>query len=270
MTQKLQSLSTRKTFQPLEPVADIDVKSFLKNEYENGILSVIALNQKQSANNIRKTTWSHNKKVWQNEKNKIANAMLGSKKTYLDLAVQSEESFVHEVPSAKSMLSHQEMAYAKEVAEYNRALMTGLVQPNLINNFYSIVKNSNDKKVIELWEMVKYMSDIPPRPVGDIIEARATPIVQNAMISRAKKYLEERYRDFMTNVVSGNLQKAMRGGIPGTYPLVKSFVSVRPPSVPRSDLQDGELDGQPVWPLIYYCLRCGDVNAALHVARQAE
>lgn len=145
MTQKLQSLSTRKTFQPLEPVADIDVKSFLKNEYENGILSVIALNQKQSAQNIKRNTWSHNKKVWQTEKNRIANAMLGSKRTYLDLAVHSEESFVQEIPSAKSMLSQQEMAYAKEVSEYNKAIMTGLVQPILINNFFSIVRGFNDK-----------------------------------------------------------------------------------------------------------------------------
>ena len=145
MTEKLQSLSTRKTFQPLEPIADIDVKSFLKNEYENGILSVIALNQKQSAQNIRKTTWSHTKKVWQTEKNKIANAMLESKTAYLDFAVPPEESYAQEIPSAKSMLSNEEMAYAKEVSEYNKIIMTGLVHPNLINNFYSISKGFNDK-----------------------------------------------------------------------------------------------------------------------------
>lgn len=145
MTEKLQSLSTRKTFQPLEPIADIDVKLFLKNEYENGILSVIALNQKQSAQNIRKTTWSHTKRIWQTEKNKIANAMLESKTSYLDFAAPVEESFVQEIPSAKSMLSHEEMVYAKEVAEYNKTIMTGLVYPNLINNFYAVSKSFNDK-----------------------------------------------------------------------------------------------------------------------------
>ena len=35
-------------------------------------------------------------------------------------------------------------------------------------------------------------------------------------------------------------------------------------------LQDGEVDGHPVWALLYYCLRCGDVAAALTVARCAE
>lgn len=109
------------------------------------MLSVIALNQKQSAQNIRKTTWNHAKKAWQTEKNKIANAMLGSKATYLNFAVPVEESYIQEMPVAKSMLNQQEMAYAKEVAEYNKAVMTGLVQTNLINNFYSISQSFNDK-----------------------------------------------------------------------------------------------------------------------------
>lgn len=78
-----------------------------------------------------------------------------------------------------------------------------------------------------------------------------------------------RYRSFMTSVVSGNMQKAMRGGIPGTYPLVRSFVGIRVSSAGLM-LEDGLIDGQPVWPLIYYCLRCGDVKAALYVAQLAE
>lgn len=73
----------------------------------------------------------------------------------------------------------------------------------------------------------------------------------------------------MASVVSGNLQKAKRGGVPGTFPLVRSFVSVRV-SQASIGLEDGLIDGQPVWPLIYYCLRCGDVAAALEVARRAE
>lgn len=48
------------------------------------------------------------------------------------------------------------------------------------------------QKVIDLWEMVKCMANIPPRLVGDILEARTTPVIQNALISQAKKYLEER------------------------------------------------------------------------------
>lgn len=41
LSQKLEALSTRKTFEPLDPIADTDIQSFLKNEKENAILSVI-------------------------------------------------------------------------------------------------------------------------------------------------------------------------------------------------------------------------------------
>lgn len=41
LSQKLEVLSARKTFEPLEPIPDADIQSFLKNEMENAILSVI-------------------------------------------------------------------------------------------------------------------------------------------------------------------------------------------------------------------------------------
>uniref|UniRef100_A0A3B3WFR2 Nuclear pore complex protein Nup93 n=1 Tax=Poecilia mexicana TaxID=48701 RepID=A0A3B3WFR2_9TELE len=33
---------------------------------------------------------------------------------------------------------------------------------------------------------------------------------------------------------------------------------------------DGEVEGQPVWAIIYYCLRCGDLNAAMTVVSRAQ
>lgn len=41
ISQKLEALNARKTFEPLDPIADTDVRSFLKNEKENAILSMI-------------------------------------------------------------------------------------------------------------------------------------------------------------------------------------------------------------------------------------
>jgi hypothetical protein len=41
LSQKLEVLSARKTFEPLEPIPDADIQSFLKNEKENAILSII-------------------------------------------------------------------------------------------------------------------------------------------------------------------------------------------------------------------------------------
>jgi len=41
LSQKLEVLSTRKTFEPLEPVPEADIQSYLKNEVENVQLSLI-------------------------------------------------------------------------------------------------------------------------------------------------------------------------------------------------------------------------------------
>jgi nuclear pore complex protein Nup93 len=41
ITKNLETLSARKTFETLDPVYDTDIHSFLKNEKENAILSII-------------------------------------------------------------------------------------------------------------------------------------------------------------------------------------------------------------------------------------
>lgn len=41
LSQKLDTLSTRKTFEPLEPVPEADIASYLKNEVENVLLSLV-------------------------------------------------------------------------------------------------------------------------------------------------------------------------------------------------------------------------------------
>ena len=41
VSQKLESLSAAKTFEPLEPVRDTDIQGFLKNERENALLAAI-------------------------------------------------------------------------------------------------------------------------------------------------------------------------------------------------------------------------------------
>lgn len=72
----------------------------------------------------------------------------------------------------------------------------------------------------------------------------------------------------MANIVNENLMQAKRGGVPGTYPLVRSFVGLRLPGG-YLGLQDGEIDERPLWPMVYYCLRSGDLAAALYCLQKA-
>jgi nuclear pore complex protein Nup93 len=77
-----------------------------------------------------------------------------------------------------------------------------------------------------------------------------------------------RYKVFMQSVVASNLHVARPGGVPGTFPLVRSFTAVQESSNILGT-EDGLVDSQPVWALIYFCLRCGDNKAALYCAQQA-
>lgn len=72
----------------------------------------------------------------------------------------------------------------------------------------------------------------------------------------------------MTNVISENLVAAQRGGVPGTYPLVRSFVGIRLQGE-YLGLEDGMIENRPLWPMVYYCLRSGDISAALYCLRKS-
>ena len=69
-------------------------------------------------------------------------------------------------------------------------------------------------------------------------------------------------------MVYSNLSSAQLGGVPGTFHLVRSFLNIKMPSG-GAGLDDGLVEGVPVWPMIYYCLRSGDVSAALQAATAA-
>lgn len=74
----------------------------------------------------------------------------------------------------------------------------------------------------------------------------------------------------MQTAVTSNPRDARLGGIPGTRSFARAFISLRLPHLSFPELQDGCVEGKPVWPLLYLCLRSGDLEEALQVARDAE
>lgn len=74
-------------------------------------------------------------------------------------------------------------------------------------------------------------------------------------------------------MIYGNLQQAQLGGVPGTYHLVRSFLNIKLPGMMgamEEVFEDGRVEGHPVWAMIYYCIRCGDLNAALQVMQATQ
>lgn len=145
ISQKLESLSARKTFEPLEPISDTDVQGFLRNEKETAILSVIEEVHKNSYLTAQHQKWEHILTDWKQEKIKLMNALIGPSQNWIDIRKGPEQTVLNETTArGKSNLSSQEMAYACEVYEYNRFIIAGDQRPNLVQRFMKIAKQFND------------------------------------------------------------------------------------------------------------------------------
>ena len=66
-----------------------------------------------------------------------------------------------------------------------------------------------------------------------------------------------RYFEFIKETVYRSLSQAQLGGVPGTKQLVKSYLNLVPQLV--------GLDPGSPWPMVFYCMRCGDLQDALDI-----
>lgn len=201
------------------------------------------------------------------------NALIGPSQNWIDIRKCPEQTILNDTvqTTIKSFLNSQEMAYAHEVIEYNKLIIDGSMRPSLVHKFAQAAESFNDMKITDMWEIVKYMSNIRPIPrTQDPLKVR---LQKPEMVEQAKKYLENRYKLFMSTVISEHLRESQRGGVPSNLNLVSSFVALKfrnqNPESSFIGLQDGQIDGKPFWPMVYYCLRCGDVNSALKCLEHA-
>ncbi|KAL7302140.1 hypothetical protein TKK_0005363 [Trichogramma kaykai] len=264
ISQKLNSLSTRRTFEPLDPIADTDIPSFLKNEKENAILSIIEQVHRDTFEQNRAQTLEHILGEWKQMRTEIMNSMTAPSGELVDLRGTPQRTKI--AGSITTNLTNVEAAYAKELQNYNEHVLKGISRPNLFVCFAKAAETFNDKKIVDMWQMVKSMVELPPVPGGDQIKSRTSAIVEQKIVSLARKYLEGRYKEFMNAIVNENLAQAKRGGIPGTLPLVKSFVGIKVQNM--RDLEEIIIEDRPLWPLVYYCIRAGDLKAALQCINQ--
>ncbi|XP_069757463.1 nuclear pore complex protein Nup93 isoform X4 [Narcine bancroftii] len=270
ISQRLESLSAATTFEPLEPVKDTDIQGFLKNERDNALLSAIEESRRRTFAMAERYHWESMLVEWEQEKQKILHTLLASGEDALDFTQETEPSFVSTtIPPGRSAMDNVEVAYARQIYIYNEKVVNKHLQPNLGDLCSTVAESLDDKNVSELWVMVKQMTDVPLVLVTETLKSRTSLEMQMAFVKQALRFLEQSYKNYVMATVYGNLQQAQLGGVPGTYQLVRSFLNIKL-SAPLPGLQDGEIEGQPVWALIYYCLRCGDLMAAMQVVNRTQ
>ncbi|MCJ8733278.1 hypothetical protein PDJAM_G00221470 [Pangasius djambal] len=236
ISQRLESLSAATTFEPLEPVKDADIQGFLKNERDNALLSAIEESRRRTFLLAEEYHRESMLVQWEQVKQRVLHTLLGAGEDALDFSQDVEPSFISEVGApGRSALDSVEVAYGRQIYVFNEKIVNGHIQPNL-GDLCASVANSLDDKINCTWyTMTSFHS----------------------------------YKKYTMVTVFGNLHQAQLGGVPGTYQLVHSFLNIKLPG-PLPGMQDGEVEGHPVWALIYYCLRCGDLAAAMQVVNRAQ
>ena len=67
-----------------------------------------------------------------------------------------------------------------------------------------------------------------------------------------------RYLDYIKEMVFRNLSQARLGGVPGTRQLVESYLNLVPQLIGMED----------PWRMVFYCMRCGDLQDALDIVKR--
>lgn len=81
------------------------------------------------------------------------------------------------------------------------------------------------QKVSEIWEIMKYMVNV--KPFSKSQNPLRERSYKHQFVEQSKKYLENRYKVYMSTVIADHLRDAQRGGIPSTLNLVSSFVGLK-------------------------------------------
>uniref|UniRef100_H9GCT5 Nuclear pore complex protein Nup93 n=1 Tax=Anolis carolinensis TaxID=28377 RepID=H9GCT5_ANOCA len=266
ISQRLESLSAVTTFEPLEPVKDTDIQGFLKNEKDNALLSAIEESRKRTFAMAEEYHRESMLVEWEQVKQRILHTLLASGEDALDFTQESEPSYVSELSQpGRSSLDNIEMAYARQVNCKLLLLSILEYKPSFSALFLRLKKPPSAYTQIRVLVGL-YLGQLILENIWYIY---FTIFVQLQVFKCHHCYIFSTYKNYTLVMVFGNLQQAQLGGVPGTYQLVRSFLNIKlPVSVPG--LQDGEVEGHPVWALIYYCMRCGDLMAALQVVNRAQ
>lgn len=134
-------------------------------------------------------------------------------------------------------------------------------------------------KLTNLWQLVQRMTTAAAPLLGVAAGQSAAGQAQLrvSLLDGAVAHLGQQQHQVLTRVLDEQREAGMRGGVPGTeYDAAAKLTIEGGTGAPAADgthhsamvtLEGGRTT--PLWPTVYWCLRCGDVGAAVRVMRHA-
>lgn len=269
-------VSTIDRYFDLEQLKEIDLKSFLKSEKEACLMSVIEETKTKTIQEIEETFSISDELEWERQKQKIMQDLLGSFNPELAISNMTTTTTINPRSATqntsmqgRTVMTDIEMEFSKEIYLYNQHLINK-ENSDLLTNFLNLVQKLNDKNIEELWNMFYFMCDMNGKPSMMAENRDQSPKLQIHFVNQAVNYLEHCFKELLQNTVNANLKQAKMGGAPGTLALVTGYLRLEKSEKYHHNYEESFDDQQPLWPTIYLCLRCGDLEAARDIALKTK
>uniref|UniRef100_A0A1I8JGD9 CCHC-type domain-containing protein n=1 Tax=Macrostomum lignano TaxID=282301 RepID=A0A1I8JGD9_9PLAT len=167
------------------------------------------------------------------------------------------------------LLTAVEQTYAGALESHTQAALDrGDPGPDLCAAMrHAVAGKLGDPALVDFWALIDRVGSARRGAHGSLREARAAPAFQRTAARLALEHLEASYAAFVRQAVAKEPARARLGGVPGNRALIRAFAGL--PRPPAGLLEDGQVDGRPVWAVIYFHMRCGFLNDALTVAKDA-
>lgn len=158
--------------------------------------------------------------------------------------------------------------YVSDIQNYIKEKESGTLQKELIEYFLETISNDSENAIVaHIWSVVKYMYNITPHQsnYGSFNE-RFSETNQTKLVKNAKSYLEDKYQAFLIketrhlNIINDDNYMAA---------IISSYVFMNT-GRPASQKNDFHVDEQSIWPLLYYCLRCGRMDVAGYFIKKSD
>lgn len=165
---------------------------------------------------------------------------------------------------ASKSLPHEQNVFAQKIDSFLNTDCKALINTAIKHS----IKKLNTKETSYIWS--KIFSIFPQammlRTDETVREFRSAKRWLDRIIEEATQYLQNELENYMEITIEENLEKARRGGIPGTLSRVEAFLNVKKPSYPI--YEDGKYGSHPKWTVLFYCLRLGDLTAVSKIAAE--
>ncbi|KRX46349.1 Nuclear pore complex protein Nup93, partial [Trichinella murrelli] len=168
-------------------------------------------------------------------------------------------------------ISETQTGFRKVVVDYVDTLLHGELGLRFRNRCLEAVKQLDNQYAVTMWENVQLLADLMlssfKRGENGFVDRSSSEYKLN-FGRLVLDYLQKQFVEFMRGVVKERLHQAQMGAVPGAPGLVTAFLNVLMPT-PYPGYEDVLVNQQPIWAIIYYCLRAGHVQAAKAVAEEA-